>query len=212
MRSAAILAVAFCMAGTSGTSAQALAPSRDVDDGGGSEQIVKYRIPDNAYFSSADPGHYPTVPYVDPPFPYYYKLRIISPTNNEILFTDVSEGVAGEPQWSVNTTENDPDNDGLPIGEATSLEADENGNLLYFVGEQTDNSDFGPGDYRFPILTYGDQSYDFSQISKPNVIGKRDQYTKIGIQTVKDRAPITMINLFGRLLTLILTTIVCMEA
>ena len=105
LRSAAILAVAFCMAGTSGTSAQALAPSRDVDDGGGSEQIVKYRIPDNAYFSSADPGHYPTVPYVDPPFPYYYKLRIISPTNNEILFTDVSEGVAGEPQWSVNTTE-----------------------------------------------------------------------------------------------------------
>lgn len=202
LKSAAALLVALGMASTAGVQAQgaaSVAPSRDGAGGESGEQMVKYQIPANAYFSSADPGHYPTVPYVDPPFPYYYKLRIISPTNNEILFTDVSEGVAGEPQWSVNTTENDPDNDGLPIGEATSLEADENGNLLYFVGEQTDNSDFGPGDYRFPILTYGDQSYDFSQISKPNVIGTRDQYTKIGIQTVKDRAPITMINLFGRL-------------
>ena len=202
LKSAAALLVALGMASTAGVQAQgaaSVAPSRDGAGGESGEQMVKYQIPANAYFSSADPGHYPTVPYVDPPFPYYYKLRIISPTNNEILFTDVSEGVTGEPQWSVNTTENDPDNDGLPIGEATLLEADENGNLPYFVGEQTDNSSYGADDYRFPILTYGTQSYDFSQISKPNVIGQRDQYTKIGIQTVKDRAPITMINLFGRL-------------
>lgn len=122
-------------------------------------QTVQYNVPETSYFRGYDDGTQkgPTG-----------MVELVVPPYSSLLFENTSTGVEGTPQWSINNTAGYPSSDpgyGTPTGDATPVEGTEDGNYIYEVqssqGAGVEDEDF----YRFPILSYGDQSYDLSNLN-----------------------------------------------
>lgn len=115
-------------------------------------------------------------------------VELVTPPYSSLLFENTSEGVEGTPQWSINNTAGYPSTEpgyGTPTGDATPVEGTEDGNYIYEVqssqGAGVEDEDF----YRFPILSYGDQSYDLSNLNSA-LGGTQAYYTRAGIRATNE--------------------------
>lgn len=148
-------------------------------------QEVQYTVPDNAYYRG-----------------YYYggdgvpngPFELVVPPYCDLKFTPADEEQT-DIQWSINYTEGYPSSDpnyGLPTGEATPVESEEDGSYIYHIGAANGGVN-GESFYRFPILTHGDESYDLSE-QNGKTGGSQNYYTRAGITATNETTVLTLLN------------------
>lgn len=144
---------------------------------------VKYTPQDNAFYVGGD---------VDGQTNCWSMIQLGVPPYIDLLFTnqtdEATRGDDSQMQWATYLlpvgNEDDPGY-GQISGDPTVLQADENGNLLYQI--TTPTSSIGESYYRYPVLSYGDQKWNMSQLT-----GAENYYTRSGIVATNGDLSLTL--------------------